>query len=195
MYQLKDKELIFVFTGPNGAGRKTIAEMVGLTLNIKEVLSYTTRHRRPTEVEGEHYHFVSRESFEIMELQDEFMEIIEFNGNKYGIRSIDIEQHLQDRGCIYLILNRQGANMLKSIYGDKVVRIFIYADRDKLIERQLERGDTPELVNNYMKNFEIETSYREECEHVYDNSDLSHTMYDITKTLENYLDRNLQDLD
>jgi guanylate kinase len=195
MYELKDKELIFVFTGPNGAGRRTVAEMAGLTLNIKQVLSYTTRARRPNEVEAEDYFFISREAFEAARQAGQFIEVIEFAGNLYGIKSEDIETQLQASGCIYLILNREGANILKKIYGDKVVRIFIYADRDELIARQQERGDTPEQISRYLDNYEKESANREECEHLYDNSDLSHTMYDITKTLETYLDRSLQDLD
>jgi guanylate kinase len=195
MYELKDKELIFVFTGPNGAGRKTVAEMAGLTLNIKQVLSYTTRSRRPNEVEEEDYYFISREAFETAQQSGQFIEVIEFGGNLYGIKNEDIENQLQASGCIYLILNREGANILKKLYGDKVVRIFIYADRDELIARQQERGDTPEQISRYLDNYEKESANREECEHTYDNSDLSHTMYAITKTLDAYLDRSLQDLD
>jgi guanylate kinase len=195
MYELKDKELIFVFTGPNGAGRRTVADMAGLTLNIKQVLSYTTRTKRPTETEGEDYFFVSREDFQKAQELGQFIEVIEFAGNKYGIKNKDIESQLQASGCIYLILNREGANILKKLYGDKVIRIFIYADRDELIARQQDRGDSPEQISRYLDNYEKEYANREECEHLYDNSDLSHTMYDITKTLESYLDRSLQELD
>lgn len=195
MYELQDKELIFVFTGPNGAGRKTVADMAGLTLNIKQVLSYTTRARRVNEVEGEDYHFISKEAFDQAHEEEQFIEIIEFAGNSYGIKSSDVESQLKASGCIYLVLNSEGANILKKLYGDKVVRIFIYADREKLIERQQERGDTPEQIARYMNDYEKESANRNECEHLYDNSDLSHTMYDITKTLEKYLDRSLQDLD
>jgi guanylate kinase len=195
MYELKDKELIFVFTGPNGAGRRTVADMAGLTLNIKQVLSYTTRTKRPTETEGEDYFFVSREDFQKAQHLGQFIEVIEFAGKSYGIKNIDIESQLQASGCIYLILNREGANILKKLYGDKVIRIFIYADRDELIARQQDRGDSPEQITRYLDNYEKEYANREECEHLYDNSDLSHTMYDITKTLESYLDRTLQELD
>jgi guanylate kinase len=195
MYELKDKEIIFLFTGPNGAGRKTVADMAGLTLNIKQVLSYTTRPRRPTEVEGEDYFFISRESFEKAQQQEQFIEVIEFDGNHYGIKSSDIEEQLQANGCIYLVLNSEGTDILKDLYGDKVVRIFINADKEQLNSRQQERGDSPEIMARYMTNYEKESAYRSQCEHVYDNTDLSHTMYDITKTLEKYLDRALQDLD
>jgi guanylate kinase len=195
MYELNDKEIIFVFTGPNGSGRKTVADMAGLTLNIKQVLSYTTRPRRPTEVEGEDYFFVSRESFDEAQQQGQFIEVIEFDGNKYGIKSSDVEEQLQSSGSIYLVLNSEGAHILKNLYGDKVVRIFINADKDQLISRQQERGDSPEIMARYRTNYDKETAYLSQCEHVYDNSDLSHTIYDITKTLEKYLDRVLQDLD
>jgi len=195
MYELKDKELIFVFTGPNGAGRKTVADMAGLTLNIKQVLSYTTRTKRVNEVEAEDYFFITKEEFDLANDAGQFIEIIEFAGNSYGIKSSDIESQLEASGCIYLILNSEGANILKNLYGDKVVRIFIYAEKEKLIERQQERGDSPEQIARYMKDYEKESANRDECEHLYDNSDLSHTMYDITKTLEKYLDRSLQDLD
>jgi guanylate kinase len=195
MYELKDKEMIFVFTGPNGAGRKTIADMAGLTLNIKQVLSYTTRSRRPTETEGEEYFFVSRETFDEAQQQGQFIEVIAFDGNQYGIKSSDIEEQLQASGCIYLVLNSEGTHILKKLYGDKVVRIFINADQEQLTSRQQERGDSPEIMARYRTNYEKEAAYRSQCEHVYDNTDLSHTMYDITKTLENYLDRALQDLD
>lgn len=195
MYELKDKEMIFVFTGPNGAGRKTVAEMAGLTLNIKQVLSYTTRVKRHNEIEGQDYYFISQEAFEEAKRHNEFIEVVENSGVQYGIKSKDIEDQLQLSGCIYLILNREGSDILKSVYGDKVKRILIYADKEIIIKRQEERGDTPELIAKYMATYEEEIAYRSQCEHVYENTDLSHTMYDITKTLESYLERDLKDLD
>ena len=63
MYTLKEKEMIFVFTGPHGAGRKTVAEMSGSTLGLKQVISYTTRPQRPTEFDGQDYHFITSKQF------------------------------------------------------------------------------------------------------------------------------------
>ncbi|PUA40628.1 guanylate kinase [Paenibacillus elgii] len=196
MYELKDKELIFVFTGPNGAGRRTVAQMSGSTLGIKQVISYTTRPPRSSEVDGQDYHFVTRKQFEEAETNREFIEVIELDGNLYGVKESDVADMVQKQGAVYLILNRQGAETLKSLYGDRVVRIFIYADRETVKRREKERGDSPELIDRYMSHYEEEMAYKDSCEHTFENLDLAHTVFDLTKALDdNYLHRNLLDLD
>ncbi|MGF7033884.1 guanylate kinase [Paenibacillus mucilaginosus] len=196
MYELKDKEIIFVFTGPNGAGRRTVAQMSGSTLGVKQVISYTTRPPRSSEVDGQDYHFVSREEFKAAEEKQEFIEVIEIDGNCYGIKEADVAAQLQKFGAVYLVLNRFGAEALKKVYGDKVVRIFIYADRETVLKREQERGDTPELIERNMSHYEEEMAYKDSCEHVFENLDLAHTVFDLTKALDDtYLHRNLLDLD
>ena len=46
MYSIKEKEKLFIYTGPDGSGRKTIAKMVATTFDMETVLSYTTRSPR-----------------------------------------------------------------------------------------------------------------------------------------------------
>ncbi|WP_426450954.1 guanylate kinase [Paenibacillus sp. S-38] len=196
MYELKDTEIIFVFTGPNGAGRRTVAQMSGSTLGVKQVISYTTRPPRSSEVDGQDYHFISRDEFKAAEEKQEFIEVIEIDGNCYGIKETDVAEQLQKFGAVYLVLNRFGAEALKKVYGDRVVRIFIYADRDTVLKREQERGDSQELIDRYMSHYEEEIAYKDSCEHVFENLDLAHTVFDLTKALDDtYLHRNLLDLD
>jgi guanylate kinase len=195
MYTLKDKELIFVFTGPHGAGRKTVAEMSGSTLEMKQVISCTTRPKRPAEVDGQDYYFLTPDQFEEAQAKDEFVELSTINNNFYGIRSNDIQRTFLTSGSIYLILNRFGAATLKKLYGDKVVRIFIYANRDILEKRMRESGDSEADIQQYLSHYEEEMAYRDECEHFFENVDLAHTVFDLTKTLDGSLGRNLVDLD
>lgn len=195
MYALKEKEMIFVFTGPHGAGRKTVAEMSGSTLGIKQVLSYTTRPQRPTEVDGQDYHFITSEQFDAAQRGREFIEVSTVNNYLYGIKSADIGQMLQTSGSIYLILNRFGAETLKQLYGSHVVRIFIYADKKTLEDRMRESGDTEDMIARYLSHYEEEMAYRDQCEHIFENLDLAHTVFDLSKTLDHYLNRNLLELD
>ncbi|MCD1262037.1 guanylate kinase [Paenibacillus athensensis] len=195
MYELKDKEMVFVFTGPHGAGRKTVAEMSGDTLGVKQVLSSTTRPQKPTEVDGQDYHFITPEQFAQAEANNEFIEVVDVNGYRYGIRNADFERMFESAGSIYLIVNRYGAETLKKLYGDHVVRIFIYADRATLEKRMREGGDSEEVVARYLSHYEDEMAYRDQCEHVFENVDLAHTVFDLTKTLDHYLNRNLLELD
>ncbi|NEW06944.1 guanylate kinase [Paenibacillus sp. SYP-B3998] len=195
MYALKEREMVFVFTGPHGAGRKTVAEMSGSTLGMKQVISYTTRPPRATEVDGQDYHFISPAQFAASKEDNEFIEVSTVNDHLYGIKSADIEQMFQQSGSIYLILNRFGARTLKELYGEHVVQIFIYAQPELLAQRMRESGDSEEIIAKYISYYEEEMAYRDHCAHVFENVDLAHTVFDLTKTLDQYLNRNLLDLD
>jgi guanylate kinase len=195
MYELKDREMIFVFTGPDGSGRKTVADMVGATLGMKKVISYSTRDRRAAETDGQDYHFISLEQFTQAEEQGEFLESVQIHKNKYGVKNKDVETMFRKNGCIYLILNRDGADILKDLYGDKVIRLFIYADRNTVTERQIERGLSEESIERNLNRYYEDMAYQTDCEHAFENYDLAHTVFDITDTLEQYLQRNLLEKD
>ncbi|NBI28377.1 guanylate kinase [Chengkuizengella marina] len=195
MYQLKEKEMIFVFTGPDGSGRKTVADMVGTTLGIKKVISYTSRSKRPSEVNGQDYHFISREQFEEGINNKEFVEVTEIDGNFYGIKGFDIEQEFKNNDFIYLILNSDGARTLKKLFGEKVSRIFIYVDRDVIIERQKALGVSQEIVDFHFKHYDEDMSYKDECKYAFENTDLAHTVFAVTEVLEGYMDRQLEEKD
>ena len=195
MYQLKDTEMIFVFTGPDGSGRRTVADMVGATLGIKKVLSYTTRQPRPTEVDGQDYHFVSVDSFLKAKDDGDFVETVNHNGNWYGIKLKNIVELLADNDFVYLIISASGARVLKQTFGEKVTRIFIYADREKVLERQRLLGASDQIVQSHIETYDDEMAYMEECKHSFENNDLAHTVFAVTNILEEVLDRGLVDKD
>ncbi|MFC5531619.1 guanylate kinase [Cohnella yongneupensis] len=195
MYEFNDREKIIVFTGPDGSGRKSVAEAVGQTFGMAKVVSYATRSQRPGEVNGQDYHFVTHATYEEMEMQGEFLESVTIDGHYYGIRGLDVEEHLDLRGCVYLILNREGAEILKKVYGEKVVRLFVYADRRTVEERQRRLGIDPDTITARLGHYDSEMAYRASCEHAFENYDLGQTTYEITNTLEAYLQRNLVDKD
>jgi guanylate kinase len=190
----KEKHM-FVYTGPDGSGRKTVADAVGLTLGLRKVISYTTRKKRPVEEDGQDYHFVSEEAFENAVKNGEFIENLVIDGNRYGIKKKDIEQ-LFEKGNVFLILNRRGADILRDIYGDRVVRIFVYADRDTVANRLKQRGLEPFEIEQRLSHFDEDMAYGPSCEHSVENiGDLGHTAFHVTNLLEHYLKRDLVDKD
>ncbi|WP_128894741.1 guanylate kinase [Longirhabdus pacifica] len=195
MYQLKEKEMIFVFTGPDGSGRKTVADMIGSTLGLPKVLSYTTRKPRPAEEDGQDYHFISAETFAVGESNNEFIEVVEIEGVKYGIKNEDIEQMFKENDFIYCILNAEGARILKHIYGEKVSRVFIYVDIDVIVERQKELNVSQEIIDNHFNHYEEDMAYKDECKHAVENTDLAHTVFAVTNILEQYMNRDLVEKD
>jgi guanylate kinase len=191
MYQIKGKELIFVYTGPDGSGRKTIAKMVATAFDMEPVLSYTTRSPRHYEKDGEDYHFVTEETFKQMQAQQEFIESVEIDGIHYGIREQDIVEAFKDHRLVYLTLNPEGAEKLKQMYGNHVIRIFLYADRDTVTERQKIRQDSDEVIQRHMSHYDETMGYKINCEHVFENFDSPQVSYQVSEVVESYLDRNL----
>lgn len=195
MYELKDRDKIIVFTGPDGSGRKSVAEAVGQTFGMDKVISFVTRLPRPGEVNGQDYHFITQEAYREMEQQGEFLESVEISGNLYGIRSRDVDSNLHLNGCVYLILNHEGADILKRIYGNKVIRLFLYADRRTIEARQRNLGLHEDIIVRHLNTYDLEMEYRNSCEHAFENYDLGQTTYEITNALETYLQRDLVDKD
>lgn len=195
MYRLKDSEMIFVFTGPDGSGRKTVADMVGSTLGIPKVLSYTTRKARPAESDGQDYHFVDRAAFEAAIANDEFIEYSEIDGYYYGVKSADVEQLFSEHNHIYLVLNTKGTKTLKEQFGEKVKRIFLYVSREIIAERQRVSGADDAVVAKNLAHYDEEMAYMSTCRYAYENLDLAHTVFSISQRLDQYMTRNLIDKD
>jgi guanylate kinase len=185
--KINDKKLIFVFTGPDGSGRKTVAQRVGALCEIQRVLSYTTRPNRLYEKDGLDYHFITPEQFNKADQKKEFIETLEIEGVFYGIKSKEIDTMFQKHQYVYLILNRQGSDLVKEVFGDKVIRIMIYADRNKVMSRLLERGDTTEVIYKNLERYEEEMSYLKECDANVENYDLDETVEEVTEILKKYI--------
>ena len=77
-------------------------------------VSHTTRQPRPGEVDGVHYHFVSREQFEALIEQGVFFEYAEVFGNYYGTSRVTIEQTLHRGIDVFLDIDWQGARQVKN---------------------------------------------------------------------------------
>jgi guanylate kinase len=185
--EINGKKLIFVFTGPDGSGRKTVAQKVGALCGLQRVLSYTTRPSRLYEKDGLDYHFITTEQYIQADLNKEFIETLEIEGVFYGIKSREIDTMFQKHQYLYLILNRQGSDLMKEIFNDKVIRIMIYADRNKVMSRLLERGDTTEVIYKNLERFETEMNYLKECDHDVENYDLEETVEEVTAILKKYI--------
>ncbi|AZU60651.1 guanylate kinase [Neobacillus mesonae] len=191
MYQIKGKEKIFVYTGPDGSGRKTIAKMTASAFDMETVLSYTTRSPRHYEKDGEDYHFVTEETFKQMEAQQVFLESVEIDGIHYGIREQDIVEAFQNHDLVYLTLNPEGTEKLKALYGERVIRIFVYADRDTVIKRQRDRQDSEDVIERHMSHYDETMAYKDKCEHAFENFDSPQVAFQVSELIETYLDRNL----
>ena len=125
---IKRRGLMLVLSSPSGAGKSTIARLL---LNDKEKLelalsiSVTTRARRPSEIEGVHYHFISTREFERLRDSDALIEWAEVHGNFYGTPREAAENALADGQDMLFDIDWQGALQLQEKMKGDVVSIFI----------------------------------------------------------------------
>lgn len=154
------KGLLVIFSGPSGSGKGTIMKSL-LASRDDTVLSVsmTTRAPRPGEIDGYHYHFVTREAFQKTIEEDGFLEYAEYNGNFYGTPEAPIRRLLNEGKNVMLEIEVQGAEKVMDHRSD-VVSIFITTPSFEELERRLRgRGTEPEeVIQGRMKTSQYELS-------------------------------------
>ena len=149
---------LLVLSGPSGVGKSTaVAALQQMRPQLRFSISATTRPPRPSEQDGVHYYFVSREKFETMIARGELLEHAEYVGNCYGTLAAPIDKLLDAGYDVLLDIEVQGAMQVRQSRPDAVL-VFLAAPSFAELERRLRgRGDTsPELMQK-----RLETAHRE----------------------------------
>ena len=132
---------VFVVTGQSGAGKGTLIQRLLADFpQLELAVSATTRPRRPGEIEGVHYYFISEEEFERRLAADEFLEHHDFPwGQRSGTLTSEIQRIVDEGRACVLELETDGAlNVADRIAN--AVTIFITAPIDELERRLRERA-------------------------------------------------------
>ena len=133
---------LFVISGPSGAGKGTLIKAVLARAPelARVAVSATTRPRRPGELEGREYYFLTDEEFQRRVDADAFEEHVSFAGGRYGTLRAEIDRLLGSGQNVILELEVEGAFAIKRRRPEAVL-IFIDAPIDEL-ERRLRRRAT-----------------------------------------------------
>jgi len=124
---MKDAAKPLVICGPSGSGKSSIVNKV--TEEFQDCFglccSHTTRKQRESEVDGVHYHFVSKDVFLDAKDRGEFIETAEFAGNMYGTSRGAINR-LQMAGQICVLdIEMHGVHQIKKTPGLDPHYVFI----------------------------------------------------------------------
>jgi guanylate kinase len=132
---------VFVVTGPSGAGKGTLIQLVlPRFAELAPAVSATTRERRPGEVDGVAYHFLSPAEFERRVQEGEFLEYVDYVGNRYGTLNSEIDRLRAEGRAPLLELETEGALRVKRRV-EGAVTIFVTAPVEEL-ERRLRHRAT-----------------------------------------------------
>ena len=145
---MKKKGLLIVISGPSGAGKGTICKE-WLCRHPETVLSVsvTTRPPRPMEEDGINYFFRTREVFEKMIEENEFLEYARVYDNYYGTPRKYVQQHLMAGQDVILEIDIQGALQVKDRFEKGVFLFIVPPTMEELKKRIVKRGtEDPEVI-------------------------------------------------
>ncbi|MEM8877327.1 MAG: guanylate kinase [Pseudomonadota bacterium] len=152
--------LMLVLSSPSGAGKTTISRALmdqeaksnpgGLVLSI----SATTREKRPSEVDGVHYDFLSRGDFEAKRDSRQFLEWAEVHGNLYATPRERVEKLLDEGIDVLFDIDWQGTDQIRQQMPDDVVSVFILPPSADALRQRLERRaeDSDEVIQRRLRN-------------------------------------------
>ncbi len=129
---------LIIFTGPSGVGKGTILADFFKKVDKKIVysISNTTRNPRDGEINGMHYFFISKEEFENMIKEGDFLEYACYSGNYYGTNKKFVEEKLKQGKSVLLEIELQGALQVMKKCPDAVT-IFIKPPTFQELEKRL----------------------------------------------------------
>jgi guanylate kinase len=129
-----------VVTGPSGAGKGTLIHLVLPRFpELALAVSATTREQRPGEEDGVHYWFLTRPEFERRVAAGEFLEHVDYVGNRYGTLHSEIDRLRAQGKAPLLELETEGARRVKQRV-ENAVTIFVTAPVAELERRLRERA-------------------------------------------------------
>jgi guanylate kinase len=131
-----------VLAGPTAVGKGTVsADIRSRYPEVWLSVSATTRDRRPGEVDGVHYHFVSHDRFDEMVAAGEMLEWAVVHGvNRYGTPRKAVDQALREGRPALLEIDLQGARQVRETMPDAFFVFLAPPSWDELVRRLVGRG-------------------------------------------------------
>ena len=143
---------IFIISAPSGSGKSTLTnELRRIVPQLEFSISYTTRPPRGSEQSGREYFFVSRDEFERMIGDDEFLEWAEVFGNYYGTAKRFLREANARGNDLLLDIDVQGASQVKQRAPDAISIFVLPPSREELERRLRRRAEADDNLQRQLK--------------------------------------------
>jgi len=139
---------IIVISGPSGVGKDTVIErMRERHPEFAFAVTATTRERRPGEIPGVHYIFMSRRELAEAVERHEFLESAEVYGHLYGVPRERVMRELRTGKHVVVKVDVQGAATIRKLNLDCIF-IFLAPPSMAALTRRLRNRKTedPEIL-------------------------------------------------
>ncbi len=173
--EIARKGLVLVLASPSGAGKSTLTRnLVQDDALIQLSISVTTRARRPSEIDGKHYHFIPVAEFKAMRDRGDLLESAEVHGNFYGTPRRPVEAALAEGRDVLFDIDWQGTKQIVAKMRRDVVTVFILPPSMAELKRRLERRaeDSAETIERRLRNARDEIAQWGAFDYLIVNEDL-----------------------
>jgi guanylate kinase len=181
---MRRRGLLLILSSPSGAGKSTLTKLLK-DQQLHVSLSVTTRQRRSSEVDGEHYRFITADEFQQMRDRSDLLEWAEVHGNFYGTPRKPVEQALAQGEDMMFDIDWQGSKQICEKMRADVVSVFILPPSMIELKARLERRaeDSPEVIERRLRNAREEIAQWDSYDYVLVNDDLQHTFGELKSIL------------
>ena len=176
---------LFIVAAPSGAGKTSLTRaLLERERGIQLSVSYTSRPPRPGEVDGVHYHFVSRPVFELMVERGEFFEHAVVHGDLKGTARKPVFDALAAGSDVLLEIDWQGARQVREVFPDAIA-VFILPPSIDILESRL-RGratDSEEVIARRLSEARAEIDMVAEYDYLIVNDDFATARQDLISVI------------
>jgi guanylate kinase len=149
MIEIARRGVCLVLSAPSGAGKTAIADaLLATEPQLERSISVTTRARRPQEIDGVHYHFLTEDGFQQALRDDSLLEWARVlqGTHAYGTPRAPVETALAEGRDVVFDIDWQGHQQLRAKLPADVVSVFVLppnlaALRSRLVGRAGDHGD------------------------------------------------------
>ena len=189
----KYKEKAIIITAPSGAGKTTLVNLLLKKYpNFAFSISACTRKKRPNEINGKDYYFLTPKAFKEKVKNGAFIEWEEVYENMYyGTLKSELERLWGEGKIILFDIDVKGAINLKQQLGEKAISIFITPpDKDALKKRLANRAtETEETLKIRLDKSLAELEYKNEMDTFIINNELEDALHSLEKIIQDFIEK------
>jgi guanylate kinase len=166
---------VLVISGPSGAGKSSLINKISNDIgDFYFSISTTTRPIREGEIDGVHYHFVTKEEFQQDIENDNFLEYALVHGNYYGTSLKLVQDALHDGKLVIFDIDVQGNAIVKNRIGDLLTSVFVTTPSLSVLKQRLNARatDSQDVIDKRIEMAKKEIQRVSEYDYLIVNDDL-----------------------
>lgn len=182
---------LVIFSAPSGAGKTTIVKhLLRQNLGLEFSISAASREKRPNEVHGKDYYFLSSDEFKTRIKNNEFIEWEEvYENHFYGTLKSEVDRIWHNGNTVIFDVDVIGGLNIKKQYGEKALAVFVMPPSIEELKKRLNARSTesPENLRKRIEKAEAEISFSERFDKVIVNDVLDKALNEATIMVSEFL--------